>query len=252
MFLSLCCSQASAEAIARHGAFTIALSGGSLVSQLSAIVGREGVDYSKWYVLWADERVVPLDSPDSNFRGADEALLSKIPVPREQILTLREGVDAALAATDYAGRLLALGDGVVPVTPAGLPRLDLVLLGIGPDGHTASLFPNHPLLRETSAWVLPITDSPKPPPARITLSLPAINAAHQVAVVAVGKGKAEVAHRILEVQSLPGALPAQLVRPTDGKLTWILDAYSAQNLHVADWGLSGRKSPFHRSAVPAL
>ncbi|KFM28048.1 putative 6-phosphogluconolactonase 1 [Auxenochlorella protothecoides] len=245
-------AQASAAAIKAHGAFTVALSGGSLVKSLAPLADRSDIDFSRWHVLFADERNVAHDSPDSNLLAAREGLLSKIPVPAKQVLAIREGVGAALAATHYAGLLLNLGPGVLPVTDDGQPRIDLVLLGVGPDGHVASIFPNTPEARDSPDWVLPITNSPKPPPERITLSLSAINAAANVAIVALGQGKAEIVQRVLEVQSLPGALPAQLVRPKHGKLTWVLDAESAKELHVADWDLSGRKSPFHRSAVPNL
>lgn len=121
--------QASAAAIKAHGAFTVALSGGSLVKSLAPLADRSDIDFSRWHVLFADERNVAHDSPDSNLLAAREGLLSKIPVPAEQVLAIREGVGAALAATHYAGLLLNLGPGVLPVTDDGQPRIDLVLLG---------------------------------------------------------------------------------------------------------------------------
>lgn len=113
----------------------------------------------------------------------------------------------------------------------------------------ASLFPNRKEASNTTDWVLPVTDSPKPPAERITLSLPVINAARQVVVVAVGAGKAEVVQRALEVQALPGALPVQLVQPTSGKLTWVLDKAAAHDLRVNDWAAGSKKFP--RSSNPA-
>ena len=237
------------RAVAEKGTFTIALSGGSLLKALGTLADVDGIDWTKWWVLWADERVVPLDSADSNYRGAKEAFLDRVPIPADQVLTLDPTLAPAQAAMMYEARMRALGAEILPKSPSDptLPRVDLVLLGIGPDGHVASLFPNHPLTSATEGWVLAITDSPKPPPERITLSLPLINAASEVAIVAAGKSKAEVIQRLLEVQSLPGALPAQLVRPADGKLTVFLDRESAADLRPDSWDVP---SAHPRSDVP--
>ena len=112
------------------------------------------------------------------------------------------------------------------------PSFDLILLGIGPDGHVASLFPTHPLLSESTAWVAPITDSPKPPPNRITLTLPVLNAAHCVAVVAAGGSKAPVVKQSVPTESFSPSsppLPAGLVRP-QGELLWIVDVAAGSDL----------------------
>eukprot|EP00951_Prasinocladus_malaysianus_P047934 scaffold652729_cov45-Prasinocladus_malaysianus.AAC.1 len=112
----------------------------------------------------------------------------------------------------------------------------MMLLGMGPDGHIASLFPNR---AQTSYkgkdWVLPISNSPKPPPERITMTLPVINASKHVVMVATGSSKAEIVHRTLETQCLPGAIPAQLLAPTDGVLTWMVDANSGSMLDPLEW-----------------
>lgn len=245
---------ASKVAIARKGSYTVALSGGSLPYSLAGLVDREDADFSKWIFLFADERNVPHDSEDSNLklcRGAFlDALVSTRGLPEANILKL--GLDAHgrplptdQAAEQYAGQILSLPT-AFPEDADALPVVDDILLGIGPDGHTASLFPNFPQLAQ-SGIVLPIDNSPKPPPSRITLSLPVINAAARVLVVALGKGKTEIVERALEVQALPGALPCQLVRPKTGDLVWMLDADSAAALHIPDWALKGRKSPFPRS-----
>jgi 6-phosphogluconolactonase len=212
---------------------------------LSAIAEARGVDFSKWWVFWVDERNVPHDSADSNYKGAHDALLGRVGIPAEQVVAIQEGLPVEQAATAYEGRLLALPPSVLPRTqPDSLPVFDLILLGIGPDGHVASLFPNRPETAETRGWVLPVRDSPKPPPERITFSMPAINAAKQVLVVAVGESKAEIVQRVLEVQALPGALPAQMVRPSHGgKLRWVLDAMSAQELRLEDWEAGGKAFP---------
>ncbi len=228
-------ARASAASIAAKGSFTVALSGGSLVKVLEGLVGRSDIDFTRWYVFFVDERVVPLSSPDSNYAAAQESLLRKVPIPASHIISIKEGLPASQTAEHYAGRMLDLPESVLPRTAAGYPVLDLVLLGVGPDGHVASLFPNRKETAATSGWVLAVTDSPKPPAARITMTMPVLNAAARVAVVALGAGKSEVVQRALEVQSLPGALPVQLVQPVAGNVTWIVDKAAAGDLQIADW-----------------
>eukprot|EP01024_Parvocaulis_polyphysoides_P030611 TRINITY_DN2787_c0_g1_i5.p1 TRINITY_DN2787_c0_g1~~TRINITY_DN2787_c0_g1_i5.p1 ORF type:complete len:273 (-),score=37.73 TRINITY_DN2787_c0_g1_i5:287-1105(-) len=222
-------------AIEQKDSFTVVLSGGSLVNSLSALMEMDGVAWDKWHVFWADERVVPHTSTDSNFRGAMDAFLSHVPIPESQIYVITEGLDAQAAATNYEGKLLGVSDSVLPRNAFNFPVFDVILLGVGPDGHVCSLFPNRPETSEKTKWVIAVTDSPKPPPERITLTMPVVNSAKEVAIVALGEGKAEIVQRILEVQSLPGALPAQLVRPTEGELTWILDSGSISQLAIEKW-----------------
>lgn len=228
-------AKASLESIASRGNFVIALSGGSLVKTLGSLVGRTDVDFSRWWVVFVDERVVPLSSPDSNYRGAAENLLKKVQIPSSHVLSIKEGLPVNQTAEHYAGQMLDLATDVLPRTTGNLPIIDLVLLGVGPDGHVASLFPNRKEISATEGWVLPVTESPKPPAERITLTMPVLNAAKLVAVVALGEGKAEIVHRALEVQSLPGALPVQLVHPAGGRVSWVLDKNAASSLAVADW-----------------
>jgi len=244
--------------------------GAPAAASAAAAAAAESLDWSRTHVFWVDERVVPHASPDSNAGAAQKALLDRVPIPAENVHAIAEGLGAAQAAAEYHGRLLGLPAGVLPRVPfagggeakgeegattgaaaaaagALLPRFDLILLGVGPDGHVASLFPNAPATASQSPdipWVLAVTDSPKPPPQRITFSMPVINAAAEVVVVALGAGKAEVVQRALECQALPGALPAQLVRPSTGAL-WLLDAAAAQALDLGEW--EGMKA-FPRSA----
>lgn len=228
--------EAAAAAIKEKGSFTLVLSGGSLINMLSSIAEVKGADFSKWWVFWVDERNVAHDSPDSNYKGAQEALLGRVGIPPAQVFAIQEGLPVDQAATNYEGRLLGLDAAVLPRTPDHMPVFDLILLGIGPDGHVASLFPNRPETAATKGWVLPVSNSPKPPPERITFTMPAINAAKDIVVVAVGESKAEIVQRVLEVQALPGALPAQMVRPSaGGRLRWVLDAMSAQELQLEEW-----------------
>lgn len=140
------------------------------------------------------------------------------------------------AATAYAGRMMSLPKHVLPRNEAGLPVHDLMLLGIGYDGHVASLFPNTGATScDDGRWVLPVSNSPKPPPERITMTMPVINAARHVVMVATGESKADIVQRALETQALPGSVPAQMLAPVDGKLTWMLDANSASLLSPLDW-----------------
>lgn len=206
---------------------------------LSSIAEVKGADFSKWWVFFVDERNVPHDSLDSNYKGAHEALLGRVGIPAEQVFAIHEHLPVEQAATNYEGRLVGLDAAVLPRTPDNFPVFDLILLGIGPDGHVASLFPNRPEVSVTKGWVLPVSNSPKPPPERITFTLPAINSAKEIVVVAVGESKAETVQRVMEVQALPGALPAQMVRPSaGGKLKWVLDSLSAQELKLEDWETS--------------
>ena len=236
--------------------------GAPAAAAAAAAAAAESIDWSKVHVFWVDERVVPHDSPDSNAGAAQKTLLDRLPaLLPANVHAIAEKLNPAQAAAEYAGRLLGLPESVLPrvsyasvmgegegenkassSSSAGavLPRFDLILLGVGPDGHVASLFPNAAATAAQSAdtpWVLPVTNSPKPPPERITMSLPVINAAAEVAVVALGAGKSEIVQRVLAVQSLPGALPAQLVRPAaaEGGAVWVLDAAAAQQLDLGEW-----------------
>jgi 6-phosphogluconolactonase len=214
------------SAIAQRNRFVVSVSGGSLPSQLaSARLLQAQTDWSRWHVLYSDERFVPLSDADSNHALTQTSFLSHVPIPAANVHTLRydasAGVDAAARA--YEAELESLfgatdehashSDGVVEV--------DLVLLGMGPDGHTASLFPGHALLAERERLIAPIADSPKPPPQRITFTYPLINAARNVAFVVTGAAKQPALREIFESPDCP--LPAALVRPAT-PVVWFVDA----------------------------
>jgi 6-phosphogluconolactonase len=223
----------SAEAIASRGVFSIALAGGSLVKALASVKDYADVDFTKWRVFWVDERCVPHDDDESNYGGAMKALFNDVNVPKSQLYAIDETLcetnagAAAGCAKAYEDALKALTPDVIGVNDQGLPVFDLLLLGFGPDGHICSLFPNHELLNVTEGWILPITDSPKPPPERITFSLPVVNAAREKVFVASGEGKAEMTAIILEHAPLDGSIPAALVT---GDVTWIIDQAGASRL----------------------
>jgi 6-phosphogluconolactonase len=243
-------SGVAAEAIAKKGHFSLALSGGSLVNQITGLLQHEGADkpdFSKWHIFYADERVVSHSDPESNHGQMRRSFLSKAGIPDTQVHAIQENLSPELAARAYEGVLLNLPKTVCPKNPRGVPQMDLILLGIGPDGHTASLFPNRPQTAEKNKFVVEVLDSPKPPSERITMTFPLINAAANVFIVAMGIAKAEVVQRVMEVQSLPGALPAQLVRPHPGHLRWVLDFESASEINPELWD-SERAHP--RSEIP--
>ncbi|KAF9432535.1 suppressor of los1-1 [Entomortierella beljakovae] len=217
-------SKLSADSIKRHDKFTVAISGGSLPKQLSAVLKyNKSIDFSKWIVYFADERCVPLDHEDSNYLLSKKELFDFVGIPSENIHTINPDLvdDPEEAAEDYISQLagtFATKDSV------RFPVFDLILLGIGPDGHTCSLFPDHPLLEEHTSWCVSIEDSPKPPSRRITLTFPVLNHAHNVAFVAAGEGKQDMLHRILDTT---GNLPAQMVKLTTGQLSWFVDDAAA-------------------------
>ncbi|KAL1740229.1 hypothetical protein HDZ31DRAFT_77029 [Schizophyllum fasciatum] len=218
--------KAQREAIDKKGRFTIALSGGSLPSQLAALIGHAGAKWDKWQVYYVDERVVPLDDPECNHRACTEALFSKVPIPPENVHHLDEALlgDLEELCDAYEKELIRE---FAQKDAARFPVFDLILLGMGPDGHTASLFPGHALLLEDDRWVAYLEDSPKPPPRRVTFTYPVINHAARVAFVAAGEAKAEVLQQVLDEPEK--GLPASRVQPVfPGQLYWFVDEAAAR------------------------
>lgn len=225
----------SADTISKRKAFTLVLSGGSLVKALGALAGPEyieKIDWTRWHIFWADERVVPLSSPDSNYKAAFEEFLSKVPIPTGQVYAINESLSPEGAADDYETNLKHLAKtGVLASNTDGTyPQFDVILLGMGPDGHIASLFPHHPLLQEKKKWVAHILDSPKPPPERITLTFPVINSAANIGFVALGASKKDQLKTLFGAPVPQGSLPAQDVYPKDGKLVWFIDEAAAEGV----------------------
>ncbi|KAI0082221.1 6-phosphogluconolactonase [Panus rudis PR-1116 ss-1] len=213
--------KAQKESIEKKGRFTVAVSGGSLPQQLNGLIGKHGVKWDKWQVFYADERVVPLDHEDSNHRLCVDSLFSKVPIPQENIHTIDYSLkdDLEELADAYEKELIKE---FANKDAARFPVFDLILLGVGPDGHTASLFPGHALLSEEDRWVAYITDSPKPPPQRITLTYPVINHAARVAFVVSGESKADILKTVLD--NPEAGLPASRVRPVSpGQVYWFVD-----------------------------
>ncbi|KAI1884316.1 hypothetical protein AGOR_G00225170 [Albula goreensis] len=206
------------------GRFSVGVSGGSLVGMLSKeLTALPALDCSRWVIGFCDERVVPFSDPESTYGLYKDQLLCKINIPESGVLAIDPTLPVQECAEDYARKLRETFPG------EDIPVFDLLLLGMGPDGHTCSLFPDHPLLEETQKTVAPISDSPKPPPQRVTLTLPVVNAARCVAFVSTGGSKAPVLKRVLEGGEGP-ALPAARVVPSKGELLWLLDEPAAASL----------------------
>jgi 6-phosphogluconolactonase len=218
------------EVVLKQGRFSIALSGGNtprgVYERLAAADVRGGLPWDEMHFFWGDERHVPPDHPESNYRMAWEAMLSRVPVPPRNIHRIPAEIPEPLeAASRYEGELSRFFD-----TPSGeQPRFDLVLLGIGEDGHTASLFPGTEALsvddRSVAAnWVKRLGSW------RITLTLPAINRADRVLIMAAGKSKRRVLRTVLRGSKNRVLLPVQRVRPSSENLTWMVDSAAAEGL----------------------
>lgn len=223
-------SQLANEAVRARGRFCVALSGGSTPKGLYALLatGVVPVPWSNVCFFFGDERHVPPDDPESNYRMANEALLSKIPVLPENVFRiLGEEKDAQIAAKKYEETLVNFFD----LKTGDFPRFDLILLGIGPDGHTASLFPGSPALQEKHRLVV-ANWAEQFHTHRITLTLPVLNNAVVVVFLVGGQEKSGVLHQVLEGPE--GQFPSQLVRPADGKIIWLLDRAAASELSSAN------------------
>jgi 6-phosphogluconolactonase len=228
---------AARGAVAARGIFTIALSGGSTPKLLYQLLATSDISadlpWQDVHVYWGDERHVPPDSPESNFRMAREALLDHVPIPDVNVhRILAELPNAGTAALAYADEIrqgFGLENGTEKEMAAALPRFDLILLGMGEDGHTASLFPYSPALRERKSLVV-ANAVEKLATTRITLTYPVINNAARVWFIVAGGSKAQILKEVLEGHYLPEALPSQAVNPTDGELVFLLDSTAAAGL----------------------
>jgi len=218
------------ESIALYGRFTIALTGGTTPGEAYSLLGSEPIksqiDWQRVHIFWGDERCVPQNNPDSNFYLAQEVLLDKIAIPKSHIHPMpADQPDRDVASQAYTVEMQhTFGTN-------GIPSFDLIHLGMGPEGHTASLFPHQASLHEIHRLVMPVS-VPKPPPDRLTFTPPLLNAARNVLFLVTGSDKAEALHAVLEGEYQPDEYPAQIVRPTNGEVVWMLDRAVAQNLHV--------------------
>lgn len=220
----------ASQAIHEHGRFSVALAGGSTPRPLYELLAssdfRTQLDWAHCEVFFGDERCVPPDDARSNFRMAADALLKHVPLPAAQLHRMRGEADPPAAAYAYARELAAA------FRTSQAPRFDLILLGLGENGHTASLFPGSAALHETRRWVvaqyLEVQNA-----WRLTLTRPVLNAAAQLWVLACGEAKAEVVQRVLEGAYEPEVLPAQYLAANAGRLVWWLDTAAAARLAPA-------------------
>lgn len=224
--------RAAIHAVAERGRFTIALSGGSTPRSLYTLIAANAsatLPWDRMFFFFGDERHVPPDDPDSNYRMVKESLLSTAPIPPSNVFRIpAENPDADAAAEIYEQTLRKF----FALAPDEFPRFDLILLGIGPDGHTASLFPETAALQEKSRlvvanWVEKLNTS------RITLTLPVLNHARLVAFLVSGIDKAPALHEVLEGKAPAEKYPSKLVQPSDGKLIWFVDKAAASELSTA-------------------
>lgn len=221
------------QAIEARGRFTVALSGGSTPKSLYALLAtqpwRDQLPWNQVYLFWGDERHVPPSDASSNFHMTQEQLLSQISIPPENIHRVKaENPDAQAAATDYEQNLKQF----FQLDEHEFPRFDLVLLGMGANGHTASLFPGTAAVHEQSRLVAaPWVEELKTD--RITLTPPVINNAAEILFFVTGSEKATMLKTVLEGTYQPDHFPAQIVRPTKGKVMWMIDQAAANSLSAA-------------------
>ncbi len=219
------------DALNARGVFHVALSGGSTPSGLFTRLAsddtlRQRIAWEKIHFWWSDERHVPPDHPDSNFKMANDALGSRVEIPSQNIHRVRaENPDASQAALEYENELRA----VFRVSAPAFPQFDLILLGMGNDGHTASLFPGTRALAETERLVVANWVG-KFFTWRITFAASFINHARCVMFLVAGEDKALPLKGVLEGPREPAQLPAQLIQPTNGNLIWLLDEKAASQL----------------------
>ena len=221
--------RAAQEAVAQRGRFTIALSGGSTPKSLFNLLATNAKNVLPWdrmFFFWGDERHVPPTDPDSNYRMAEETMLSKIPVAAGNVFRFAaENPDAAAVADAYEQTLRKF----FALQAGEFPRFDLILLGMGPDGHTASLFPNTAGLQEKSRLVI-ANWVDKLKTSRLSLTLPVLNAAACVAFLVSGTDKAPALHAVLEGDAPGEQYPSKLIHPVNGKLIWLIDRAAASEL----------------------
>jgi 6-phosphogluconolactonase len=219
-------ASAPASASDPASASTSATSGPAAPADIAAAAAGPVIDWAHVQLFFGDERHVPPDHPDSNYRMVKEALLAHAPIPDANVYRIRtELPDAGDAAADYAQTLRRVFD----VASGEWPRFDLVLLGLGPDGHTASLFPDTPVLHERSRMVAAVWVASMQT-WRVTLTPPVLNHARTVLFLVSGAEKAETVHAVLEGPADPERLPAQLIAPSEGAVHWLLDAPAASRL----------------------
>ncbi len=218
--------QQAMKAVAARGRFSVALSGGSTPRRTYELLAqspfRDQVSWAQVHVFWGDERCVPLEDPRSNARLARQAFLDAVPIPPEQVHAILCHPSPREAAVAYEARLRSF-------FAQQAPCFDLIFLGLGENGHTASLFPHTPVLAERERWAAPVYAAEQDL-YRVTLTPVIINQAAAVAFLVAGAAKAGVLKEVLQGPFDPQRLPAQLVHPGAGELLWLVDLDAASRL----------------------
>jgi len=225
------------RAVEHHGVFAVALSGGSTPKALYHLMAtdqdiREKIPWPKIHFFFGDERHVPPDHPDSNFHMANEAMFQALPADQLQVHRMAGELSRASQAAEQYERELRKFFESRTLLDQGFPRFDLIFLGMGPDGHTASLFPGSAALRETTRWVV-ANWVEKFQTDRITLTFPVLNSAAEVILFVSGRDKAPVVTEVLEPVDYKQNYPVQGVKPRSGTKRWMLDASAASGLRTA-------------------
>jgi 6-phosphogluconolactonase len=213
------------RAVLGNGRFTVALSGGPTMPGFFRLLAQEPfrrqIPWKKTFVFWGDERHVPQDSADSNFKLAWDHLLSRVPVNRNQVYPMTNGAGTAAAAGDKYEKLLKVIWG-----SKELPSFDLNLMGVGEDGHTASMFPRKSVLKESQHWVVGYVPNAQTG-GRVTLTFPVLNASKLTVLLVEGKRKSAIIRKVLEGKPNPELYPVQFLKPKAGRLILLMDAVAA-------------------------
>lgn len=219
------------QAVADQGYCTLALAGGSTPKPLYEALAQQDLPWSNLYIFWGDERYVGIDHPDSNAGMTKRAWLDQVPIPPEQIFIVPTAdPDPALSAQQYEATIYSVLSRLQRKDTEAISGFDLVLLGMGDDGHTASLFPHTPALAVRDRWV---TVGIKQNEPRITLTVPLINQSQAVIFLAAGANKQNALHHIFAEDADDFAYPARLIQP-DGDLLWLLDGAAAKHITTVD------------------
>ena len=216
------------QSIRERGRFLVALSGGSTPMALYRLLAREPIDWTRIHVFWGDERLVLPEDAENSYGQAREALLKHIPIPTENIHRVASELDPVAAARDYASILREFA-----APPLDWPRFDLVLLGLGEDGHTASLFPGSPV--DATEPVIAVTAQYQGRPARrVTLTPLVFNAARQVIFLVTGANKAVTLKGVFSDYNSSEQIPAKRIQPADGQVTWLVDKAAGKEIKPSD------------------
>ena len=218
-------SRLAANAIAARGRFSVALSGGSTPKRMFQQLVGAVVDWRNIHLFWVDERCVPPDHPDSNYGMTAAVLLDHIKIPKEHLHRIHGELEPGIAARIYEKDIQEFFCGEKPI-------FDLILLGVGTDGHTASLFPGSPALKEQHRWVIDVEHNTPPPPLvnRVTLTFPVLNAGENIIFLVSGRDKAKIVACAFGEPKNPLQIPVQEIISTARNIRWLLDKDSAGDL----------------------